>query len=135
MIATARSDLVGPVGGMPIYSPCPRIALTSIPPSGADYTYRDTFDLVSTVTAPCGTSTVLNIVSDLRASNSKNTAGSGYIATDSVCNNKFHTGKTGFSMYISDRHSTQTGIPNYYRAHVFIPQADIFFSRLLDSNG
>ncbi|KIM39940.1 hypothetical protein M413DRAFT_446852 [Hebeloma cylindrosporum] len=63
--ATARSDLVGPV-------------------NGRDYTYRDTFDLVSTVIAPCGVSTVLNIVSDLRASNSKNTAGSGYIATDSI---------------------------------------------------
>ncbi|KAF9485156.1 hypothetical protein BDN70DRAFT_927698 [Pholiota conissans] len=63
--ATAHSDLVGPV-------------------AGADYTYRDSFDLVSTVTSPCGASAVLNIVSDLRASNSKNTKGSGYIATDSI---------------------------------------------------
>ncbi|PPQ83467.1 hypothetical protein CVT25_007058 [Psilocybe cyanescens] len=64
-LATARSDLVGPV-------------------DGADYTYRDAFDLVSTVVSPCGTSTVLNVVSDLRASNTKNTKGSGYIATDSI---------------------------------------------------
>ncbi|KDR84683.1 hypothetical protein GALMADRAFT_133925 [Galerina marginata CBS 339.88] len=63
--ATARSDLVGPV-------------------DGKDYTYRDTFDLVSTVLAPCGVSSVLNIQSDLRVSNAKNTKGSGYIATDSV---------------------------------------------------
>ncbi|KDR78863.1 hypothetical protein GALMADRAFT_64256 [Galerina marginata CBS 339.88] len=63
--ATARSDLVGPV-------------------DGADYTYRDAFDLVSTVTAPCGASTVLNIVSSVQASNAKNTKGSGYIATDSI---------------------------------------------------
>ncbi|KJA19514.1 hypothetical protein HYPSUDRAFT_69262 [Hypholoma sublateritium FD-334 SS-4] len=55
--ATARSDIVGPV-------------------AGADYTYRDSFDLVFTVTAPCGVSTVLNIVSDLRASNNANTRGS-----------------------------------------------------------
>ncbi|KAH9474317.1 putative secreted protein [Psilocybe cubensis] len=63
--ATARSDLTGPV-------------------DGADYTYRDAFDLVSTVTSPCGVSSVLNIQSDLRVSNSKNTKGSGYIATDSI---------------------------------------------------
>ncbi|KAH9481339.1 putative secreted protein [Psilocybe cubensis] len=63
--ATARSDLVGPV-------------------DGADYTYRDSFDLVSTVLSPCGASTVLNVVSDVRASNTRNTKGSGYIATDSI---------------------------------------------------
>ncbi|KAF8150804.1 secreted protein [Crassisporium funariophilum] len=63
--ATARSDLIGPV-------------------NGADYTYRDSFDLVATVLSPCGASTVLNIQSDLRANNAKNTAGSGYIATDSI---------------------------------------------------
>ncbi|PPQ87793.1 hypothetical protein CVT25_008837 [Psilocybe cyanescens] len=63
--STARSDLTGPV-------------------DGADYTYRDAFDLVSTVTSPCGVSSVLNIQSDLRVSNSKNTKGSGYIATDSI---------------------------------------------------
>jgi len=51
---------------------------------GKDYTYRDSFDLVATVTAPCGATTVLNVQSDLRVSNSANTKGSGYIATDSV---------------------------------------------------
>lgn len=51
---------------------------------GADYTYRDAFDLVSTNLSPCGQDTVLNIQSDVRVSNSKNTKGSGYIATDSV---------------------------------------------------
>jgi hypothetical protein len=73
MIVTARSDLVGSVGGAPIYSPCPRIALTFTPHQAltTPTAIQSTF---STVTAPCGTSTVLNIVSDLRASNSKNTA-------------------------------------------------------------
>ncbi|KAF8153448.1 hypothetical protein B0H34DRAFT_106052 [Crassisporium funariophilum] len=63
--ATARSDLIGPV-------------------YGDDYTYRDSFDLVSTVMSPCGVASVLNIQSDLRTNNAKNTAGSGYIATDSI---------------------------------------------------
>ncbi|KAH6905786.1 secreted protein [Coprinopsis sp. MPI-PUGE-AT-0042] len=63
--ATARSSLVGPV-------------------DGKDYTYRDSFDLVSTVLSPCGISTVLNVQSELRVSNSANTKGSGYIASDSI---------------------------------------------------
>jgi len=63
--ASARSNLVGPV-------------------NGKEYTYRDSFDLVSTVLAPCGKSTVLNINSDVRVSNSGNTKGSGYLATDSI---------------------------------------------------
>ncbi|TFK60247.1 hypothetical protein BDN72DRAFT_883694, partial [Pluteus cervinus] len=63
--ATAHSSLNGPV-------------------DGEDYTYRDAFDLVSTNLSPCGQDTVLNIQSDVRVSNSKNTAGSGYIATDSI---------------------------------------------------
>ena len=46
--------------------------------------YRDSFDLASTVIAPCGANTVLNIVSSLQVSNSANKSGSGYIATDSV---------------------------------------------------
>jgi hypothetical protein len=54
------------------------------PVNGADYTYRDAFDLVSTVTSPCGQSTVLNVNSDVRVSNSGNSKGSGYLATDSV---------------------------------------------------
>ena len=52
--------------------------------TGKDYTYRDTFDLATTVLSPCGVASVLNIQSDIRVSNSKNTKGSGYIATDSV---------------------------------------------------
>lgn len=63
--ATARSNLVGPV-------------------TGKDYTYRDQFDLATTVLSPCGATTVLNVQSDLRVNNAANTKGSGYIATDSV---------------------------------------------------
>ena len=63
--APSRSELVGPV-------------------PGADYTYRDTFELVSTVQSPCGISTVLNINSNLQVSNANNRQGSGYLATDSV---------------------------------------------------
>ncbi|TFK28363.1 hypothetical protein FA15DRAFT_665330 [Coprinopsis marcescibilis] len=63
--ATARFELVGPV-------------------NGKDYLYRDQFDLVSTVLAPCGATSVLNIQSDLRTSNANNKKGSGYIATDSI---------------------------------------------------
>lgn len=63
--ATARSTLKGPI-------------------SGDDYTYRDTFDLTSTVQSPCGADTVLNIQSSLQVSNSANKNGSGYIATDSL---------------------------------------------------
>ncbi|CAG7847369.1 Uncharacterized secreted protein ARB_07590 Flags: Precursor [Serendipita indica DSM 11827] len=63
--ATARSTLNGPI-------------------AGADYTYRDSFDLATTVLSPCGTNTVLNINSALQVSNSRNTKGSGYIATDSI---------------------------------------------------
>ncbi|KAF9523793.1 secreted protein, partial [Crepidotus variabilis] len=54
------------------------------PVDGNYYTYRDTFDLTSTVLSPCGVNTVLNVNSDIRVSNTKNKAGSGYIATDSV---------------------------------------------------
>ncbi|KAG8820518.1 hypothetical protein FRC20_008599, partial [Serendipita sp. 405] len=63
--ATARSTLTGPV-------------------NGADYTYRDQFDLTATVLSPCGANAVLNIVSSLQISNAANKSGSGYIATDSV---------------------------------------------------
>ncbi|TEB35273.1 hypothetical protein FA13DRAFT_1728067 [Coprinellus micaceus] len=63
--ATSRSDLVGPV-------------------DGDYYTYRDSFDLVSTVQSPCGQATVLNINSDVRVSNSQNNKGQGYLATDSI---------------------------------------------------
>ncbi|KAJ3539581.1 hypothetical protein NMY22_g4670 [Coprinellus aureogranulatus] len=63
--STARSTLTGPV-------------------AGKSYTYRDQFDIVSTNMSPCGVDTVLNINSDVRVSNSGNTKGSGYIATDSI---------------------------------------------------
>lgn len=63
--ATARSNLTGPV-------------------AGREYTYRDKFDLASTVTSPCGIETILNINSDLRVSNSNNPQGKGLIATDSI---------------------------------------------------
>ncbi|PPQ99392.1 hypothetical protein CVT24_005375 [Panaeolus cyanescens] len=63
--ATARSTLTGPV-------------------LGKDYTYRDSFDLYSTVLSPCGKDTVLNIKNELRTNNAQNTKGSGYIATDSI---------------------------------------------------
>ncbi|KAF8953128.1 hypothetical protein BDZ97DRAFT_1680050 [Flammula alnicola] len=63
--ATARSNLTGPV-------------------DGDDYTYRDSFDLVSTVESPCGITSVLNVQSELVASNAANKLGSGYIATDSI---------------------------------------------------
>ncbi|TFK28356.1 hypothetical protein FA15DRAFT_701034 [Coprinopsis marcescibilis] len=61
----ARKELVGPV-------------------DGADYIYRDQFDLIATNTSPCGVSTVLNVNTELRVSNTGNRQGSGYIATDSV---------------------------------------------------
>ncbi|TEB35227.1 hypothetical protein FA13DRAFT_1729046 [Coprinellus micaceus] len=63
--ATARSTLTGPIGG-------------------AEYSYRDSFDLVSTVLSPCGASTVLIVNSEVRVSNSGNTKGYGYIATDTL---------------------------------------------------
>jgi hypothetical protein len=63
--ATARSTRTGPI-------------------AGDYYTYRDTFDLVSTVLSPCGADAVLNIASDIRTSNAANKDGSGYISTDST---------------------------------------------------
>lgn len=60
------------------------VFLEHFSPLGAYYTYRDTFDLVSTVLSPCGANAVLNIASDIRASNAQNAAVSGYISTDSV---------------------------------------------------
>jgi len=51
---------------------------------GNDYTFRDEFDLASTVLAPCGAKTVLNINSQLRANNGANPSGSGFITDDSI---------------------------------------------------
>ncbi|KAF9525571.1 hypothetical protein CPB83DRAFT_859228 [Crepidotus variabilis] len=58
-------------------------AEVSGPVGGSNYQYRDAFDVV--ITAPaCGTDTVLNLGSDVRASNTDNPKGSGFIATNSV---------------------------------------------------
>lgn len=74
---------MGPVDGEPIAS-APRVYHSENCFPGKDYIYRDTFDLASSVQAPCGVASVLNIQSELRTSNSNNAKGSGYIATDSV---------------------------------------------------
>ncbi|KAG8839920.1 hypothetical protein FRC18_000043 [Serendipita sp. 400] len=52
--------------------------------AGADYVYRDQFDIWSQVRCPCGTSTVLNLDSSIRVDNSQNRQGSGLITNDSV---------------------------------------------------
>ncbi|KAF9523167.1 hypothetical protein CPB83DRAFT_863286 [Crepidotus variabilis] len=61
------------------------------PVDGRFYTYQDTFDLGSTVLAPCGGSSVLNINNDVRINNAKNREGSGFIAADSVENSLLTT--------------------------------------------
>jgi len=63
--ATASRSLAGPV-------------------DGAEYTYRDTFNIVNTSYSPCGEDTVLNINSAVQVSNSGNKQGSGFITEDSV---------------------------------------------------
>jgi hypothetical protein len=62
---TARSTLTGPI-------------------IGTNYTRSDSFDLVSTVSSPCGGDVVLNIGTDVRTNNANNRAGRGYISTDSI---------------------------------------------------
>lgn len=47
---------------------------------GAYYSYDSSFPY--TTFSACGTSTVLNIGTSIKASNSQNSKGSGYIATD-----------------------------------------------------
>ena len=80
--ATARSSFTGPLGGELLISRYfTRIHIDTI---GNRYTFRDKFDLVSTVTAPCGEESILNINSELEVSNAANIAGSGYIANDAV---------------------------------------------------
>jgi hypothetical protein len=54
------------------------------PVSGAEYTYRDTFNLTSVSYSPCGQPTVLNINSAVAVSNSQNRNGTGFITTDSI---------------------------------------------------
>ena len=61
-----------------------RSTLIRLDTVGKDYTYRDAFDLTSTVIAPCGTTSVLNINSALQVSNAANRTGRGLMATDSV---------------------------------------------------
>ncbi|RXW20948.1 hypothetical protein EST38_g4906 [Candolleomyces aberdarensis] len=63
--ATASSTIIGPA-------------------SSGDYNPGPPFDLASTVTSPCGVSTVLNINSDVRVSNSANKTASGYISMTSI---------------------------------------------------
>lgn len=52
--------------------------------AGQNYTYRDAFDLVSTVYSPCGVASNLYIQNDIRVSNSRNPSGNGYISADAV---------------------------------------------------
>lgn len=54
------------------------------PVDGNEYTYRDTFDIATTTTSPCGQDTVLNINSAVQVSNSGNRQGSGFITEDSI---------------------------------------------------
>jgi len=54
------------------------------PVDGAEYTYRDTFDIATTTYSPCGQDTVLNINSAVQVSNSQNSKGSGFITEDSI---------------------------------------------------
>lgn len=54
------------------------------PVNGANYVYRDEFNLSPTVYAPCGQDSVLNINTMVRVDNSQNTAGFGYMTDDSI---------------------------------------------------
>ncbi|KAJ7579062.1 hypothetical protein C8J56DRAFT_1059304 [Mycena floridula] len=63
----ATSTLKGPVEG-----------------EGADYIYRDEFNLTPTIYSPCGEDTVLNINTEVRIDNSANPKGSGFITDDSI---------------------------------------------------
>lgn len=83
-LAVAHSDLAGPVYGMLLDISFALASTNTHHWIGNDYTYRDSFDLVSTNLAPCGTSTILNMNSDVRVNNAANRQGSGYLATDSV---------------------------------------------------
>ncbi|KAG8750073.1 hypothetical protein FRC14_000835 [Serendipita sp. 396] len=54
------------------------------PVSGANYVYRDEFDIWSSVRCPCGTDAILNLDTSIRIDNSANKAGSGLITNDSI---------------------------------------------------
>ncbi|KAG8815840.1 hypothetical protein FRC19_000721 [Serendipita sp. 401] len=54
------------------------------PVSGANYVYRDEFDIWSSVRCPCGADAILNLDTSIRIDNSANKAGSGLITNDSI---------------------------------------------------
>lgn len=70
-VATARSTLTGPI-------------------EGKEYTYRDMFDLPTTVTSACGYNTTLNIQSSFRLNNNGNRGGGFIGVRDSVSVPDFH---------------------------------------------
>ena len=51
---------------------------------GKGYTFRDKFNLATTILSPCGADTVVIIGGDIQTDNAANTTGSGYIAVDTV---------------------------------------------------
>ncbi|KAJ7597537.1 hypothetical protein C8J56DRAFT_1159420 [Mycena floridula] len=54
------------------------------PLDGANYVFRDEFNLSPTIDAPCGEDTVLNINSEVFVDNSANPSGFGIISQDSI---------------------------------------------------
>ncbi|KAH8832207.1 secreted protein [Flagelloscypha sp. PMI_526] len=54
------------------------------PIDGANFVYRDEFNLSPTVYAPCGQDSILNLNSEVRVDNTGNTNGFGYFVDDSV---------------------------------------------------
>ncbi|KAH8832206.1 hypothetical protein DL96DRAFT_645620 [Flagelloscypha sp. PMI_526] len=54
------------------------------PVDGANYVYRDEFNLTPTVYAPCGQDSILNLNSQVRVDNTGNKNGFGYFVDDSV---------------------------------------------------
>jgi hypothetical protein len=59
-------------------------SVLSGPVSGANYIFRDEFNLTPTIYSPCGEDTVLNINSAVRVDISGNKQGFGYITDDSI---------------------------------------------------
>ncbi|KAG8855247.1 hypothetical protein FRC20_000806 [Serendipita sp. 405] len=89
--AVATSTRTGPVAGADyvlVHILLPQRSLTY-----STLSYRDEFDIWSSVRCPCGTSTALIINSSIRIDNSQNRQGSGVITNDSVdgrLNTKFN---------------------------------------------
>ncbi|KAF9265724.1 hypothetical protein L218DRAFT_114594 [Marasmius fiardii PR-910] len=54
------------------------------PIDGANYVFRDEFNLTPTIYSPCGEDTVLNINSQVRVDNTADKTASGYIVNDSI---------------------------------------------------